>query len=493
MKTWLGELFKKYIIIYFPWMVIFTASLYPPADSDLGWHLKYGEYFFTHFSILRENIFSQMMQGYHWVNSSWAIDLFTYSIFRSSGFIGLSIVGAVVITATVYLFSSLFKTSFWTKAFLFPFILYLEAPLFEVSFRGQLLSLLFIGVLFKILSSFEKGKTITLYLLIPLFILWSNLHGEFLFGLALLGIWMFTYIAKLIYRNAHGEKIYVKKQIKLATLIFTGCFVGTLFNPFGIGIYQEAIKHFGNPLQQFIVEWIPFETFSLLWWKLIVWTMLFIISILILFYQKKISAHLEYIVVTAILCIMSYPVRRYMWPMLLTSLPVVYITFEAVKPKWKDLQYTIASIVIIAAYLYVILWKAPKESLLTMNWNRYCSNYVGCSQKSIEYIINQKPKGNLLTFYNWGGFMIWNYPQLKPTIDGRMHLWQDESGYSAFRQYYPIEQNWVDVDQTEYDIVLITPRKPLYKRLIELVKEGKWQLAYQDTNSGVFIRNNSSR
>lgn len=490
MKSWLSDLFKKYFVVYFPWVVVFTASLYPPADSDLGWHLKYGEYFFTHFQILRENIFSQMMQGYPWVNSSWAIDLFTYSVFRLSGFVGLSVMGAAVITSTIYLFSSLFKTGFWTKVLLLPLILYFESPLFEVSFRGQLLSLLFMAILFKILSLFEKGKTNAVYLLVPLFILWSNLHGEFLFGLALLGIWLVTFVGKIMYRNTHGEKNNIRKQIVFVTVLFTACTIGTLFNPFGISIYQEAIKHFAHPLQQFIVEWIPFDIFSQLWWKLVAWTVLFTISTLLLFHQKKLQNHMQYIVITAILCFMSYSVRRYTWPMLLTSIPVVYITFELIKPKWKDLKDTIASIVIISVYIYVILWKAPRESIYTMNWDRYCSNYVGCSPKAVEYIIDQKPAGNLLTFYNWGGFMIWNYPQLKPTIDGRMHLWQDESGYSAFRQYYPIEQNWVDVDQTQYDIVLITPRKPLYKRLIELVKTGKWKLAYQDSKSGVFIRNN---
>lgn len=488
MKSWLSELFKKYFVVYFPWVVVFTASLYPPADSDLGWHLKYGEYFFNHFQILKENTFSQLMPTYLWVNSSWLVDLITYSIFQTMGFVGLTLLGAAVIATALYLFFSLTPTSFWTKALLLPLILYLERPLFEVSFRGQLLSLLLIGVLYKILSLFEKGHTNILFALIPLFMLWSNLHGQFLFGLILATIWLFISMGKRIYIKIKSKKGNIIKQLLVISLTLCASYIAPIIHPYGFGVYEEAIKHFGHPLQQFIVEWIPFDMFSQLWWKLVLWTILLVVSSLFIVYKKKTLEHIHYIAIALLLCYLSFWVRRYTWPMILTSIPVVYFLFEAVKPKWKDIRDTIAIVFIILVYLYVVMWKAPKENMLTMNWQRYCSNYVGCSAEAVEYIIENNLDDKLLTFYNWGGYIIWKYPVLKPTIDGRMHLWQDEIGFSAFRHYYPIEQNWIDVDTTSYNTVLITPRKPLYRRLLELVKEGKWEIAYKDNLAGVFVR-----
>ena len=41
------------------------------------------------------------------------------------------------------------------------------------------------------------------------------------------------------------------------------------------------------------------------------------------------------------------------------------------------------------------------------------------------------------------------------------HLWKDEKGYSAFMEYYPLEQNWKDIDKTDYDIVYVTSDKPI--------------------------------
>ncbi|MEK9175970.1 MAG: hypothetical protein AAB520_00845, partial [Patescibacteria group bacterium] len=65
--------FKKYLpllIILFLYLGIFIFSIHLPQDPDLGWHLKYGEYFFENGSVLRDNTFSALMPDYKWSNSS---------------------------------------------------------------------------------------------------------------------------------------------------------------------------------------------------------------------------------------------------------------------------------------------------------------------------------------------------------------------------------------------------------------------------------------
>ncbi|MBI3955461.1 hypothetical protein HY338_03385 [Candidatus Gottesmanbacteria bacterium] len=105
-------------------------------------------------------------------------------------------------------------------------------------------------------------------------------------------------------------------------------------------------------------------------------------------------------------------------------------------------------------------------------------------------MINNKLAGDdLLTFYNWGGFIIWNYPYLKPSIDGRMHLWREDKGYSAFDEYYPLEQNLKEIDNSRYTKVLINTSKPLYKKLMKLVDQDKWKLLYSDDLAAVFSKN----
>lgn len=175
--------------------------------------------------------------------------------------------------------------------------------------------------------------------------------------------------------------------------------------------------------------------------------------------------------------------------MYLISIPVVTHLFRYFTPENKKLNLILSSSAFILIYLYVSLVKFPSHQFQTMNWERYCQQYVKCSIESAEFLQKQKLEGNLLSFYNWGGWLIWNYPEIKPSIDGRMHLWLDKKGYSAFAEYYPLEQNWESVDGSKYDIVYMPPFKPIHKQMMQLVNEGKWKIIYQDKYAFIFVRN----
>src|SRR3989344_7900383 len=87
------------------YLLVFLSSLNLPTDPDLGWHLKYGEYFFKTGKILRDNIFSTMMPDYNWVNHSWVSDLILYQAFYKLGFFGVTLLGAMLVTFTFFFFA----------------------------------------------------------------------------------------------------------------------------------------------------------------------------------------------------------------------------------------------------------------------------------------------------------------------------------------------------------------------------------------------------
>ena len=478
MKEWLCNLLKRYFISFFPYIVVFIACLYNPADSDLGWHLKYGEYFFKTGHILKENIYSTEMPGYKWINSSWATDLFTYSIFSNFGFLGLSLAGALIVTLTFYFFSKAASLSFWKQAFLFPALVYLEQPLVIVSFRGHLLSLLSLGILYFLLNLYTKGKRRWLCLIVPLFALWSNVHGEFILGLGLFFAWILFYLRKNIFA----------KEAKFLFGILAVSILATLINPYSIGIYQETFRHFGNPFQQYVIEWLPFDKYSLLWWNLVIWGFFLLINLFILTRQKRLTENLPIIGGTVILFTLSLLIRRYAWPMFFVSLPIAKNIFSLIKPKEEKLQFVIPVAIFILFYITMLYVRNPLGDISSMSWNTYCQRYTLCSPNSAQFLIDNKLTNNLLTFYNWGGWLIWNYPEIKPSIDGRMHLWRDDNDYSAFAYYYPFEQAWKNVDESIYDIVYMPPTKPIFKQMTKLVEEGKWVIVYEDELAGIFVR-----
>src|SRR3990167_9331643 len=95
------------ILSLLPFIFVFISTLYQPIDPDLGWHLKYGEYFFEKGSLLKENTFSTEMPDFRWPNVSWGTDLITYFTFHHFGFLGLTVLSALIVTLTFFFFSKL--------------------------------------------------------------------------------------------------------------------------------------------------------------------------------------------------------------------------------------------------------------------------------------------------------------------------------------------------------------------------------------------------
>lgn len=477
---------------------VFLASLFHPSDPDLGWYLKYGEYFVKNRQILRENIFSSQMADFRWVNHSWGTDLISYLTFDNFGFLGLSILAAAVITATFYFVAKAAELDIFEKAIIFPILLYFLSPLNSVSFRGQLLSLLFLAILFYILS---KVQTKFIYALPLLFFLWSNLHGQFILGLAIFAIWIASSIlARILLAR---EIISTFKENASLIAIFFISTLAALINPFGIGVYQEAIKHFGNPLEAYISEWIPFKMLSIPWWGQIFAGLGIFFGIILLFFSEKIKYKIPEISTASILYLISFSVRRFVWPMYYFSIPLIAPVASFFKPESKKYANIAAGTIFVTYIALTFLIDNPIKRIQNMSWQTYCQKFVQCSDNAINHLNSIldansldvfDPEGlrpewaKLLTYYGWGGYMIANYPQVKPSVDGRMTLWRDQTGYSAFEEYYAYEQNINDIEKSPYDIVLMSPQKPMYQRLNQLVDQGKWQRVYEDKFAGVFVR-----
>jgi len=266
------------------------------------------------------------------------------------------------------------------------------------------------------------------------------------------------------------------------------CGLATLVNPFGIGVYQEALKHFANPWQQYIIEWLPFEELSHLWWNQVITGILILFGLLFIFFEGKIKAKLPWIGVSLVMLFMSFDVKRYAWLMYFLSLSLIYPLPDFVKPSSEKVTKLASLTILSGLIILVVFLKWPLSQFTNYNWDSYCQKYSHCSPEAVQFLIDNKLDQNLLTYYNWGGWMIWNFPEIKPSIDGRMHLWQDDNGYSAFAYYYPFEQNMTDINRSKYKVVLMGKEKPMAKRLAELANEGKWKLVYVDQTAVIYIR-----
>jgi hypothetical protein len=87
-------------------------------------------------------------------------------------------------------------------------------------------------------------RTRRVFLLPAIMVAWANLHGGFLLGLLIVGIFCGT---ALLRRDSANFKIY--------SFVGCGCFIATFINPLGWHIYEGLTTVLGHFSQAYITEW----------------------------------------------------------------------------------------------------------------------------------------------------------------------------------------------------------------------------------------------
>ena len=214
---------------------------------DLGWHLAAGDLIRDQGHIPLRDPWSFTSGGRQWYNLSWLWDVIASVIFQHANFSGLILFtvacGAVIVgyLTSVCLSSGASVTAVCISVFSacliypafpnFPNIYLAASPntstmLFSVIFYGECL------------------KRTRWFLLPVMMVLWANLHGGFLLGFLVVGI--FCGVA-LLRRDWANLKIYGLAGI--------GCFIATFINPLGWHIYEGVATTLGHFVQAYITEW----------------------------------------------------------------------------------------------------------------------------------------------------------------------------------------------------------------------------------------------
>src|ERR1051326_4392444 len=182
MSTSLLKLIQIYIFLY-----LFLFASRPINDSDFWFHLKTGQYVFSTHSIPRTELFSFTYRGIPWVAHGWLSGVFFYAVWTT--------VGPKLLT---FIFALLAALAFWItfkRAKSHPLfaavavLIGIWTAMPNLGVRPRVFSMLFVSIFLAVLDRFARGiKEHWVWLLVPIMVLWANLHGGFLLGLALIAL-----------------------------------------------------------------------------------------------------------------------------------------------------------------------------------------------------------------------------------------------------------------------------------------------------------------
>jgi hypothetical protein len=170
--------------IAFAFVTVLSSAF---ADGDTGWHIATGQWIATHGMVPRSDPFSFTARGHPWVAHEWLSELLMYGAWRYGGWSGLILLFGTA-AAALYAIVTLHLLRWQRPGAAALMMVYLSIGLAQsLLARPHLLALPILAAwLIALLRARERERAPPLAFAILMFV-WANMHGSFVFGLALAG------------------------------------------------------------------------------------------------------------------------------------------------------------------------------------------------------------------------------------------------------------------------------------------------------------------
>ena len=456
---------KNILFLVFVLILFWVA----PLDPDLGWHLRYGQKIFEEGQVYRDNSI-----GYFLTDHLWTLNysLYQWLIFVLEKYVGvwsLSVVQSALMVAMFGVIKKIFKLDLISEVMVVLYFWLLSLPVVGLGLRPQVLSTVFLVLTYAILI---KRRW---WWLIPLSLVWANAHGAFILEL----IVMSTYFGQLLIKK---DRQIVK--FGLIGLLVVGV---SLINPFGVGIYEEALRHSWYPLNQLIAEWLPPANSGI---ALILITISVVAMTIVSLTYKNKKAVLKknnflFLIVSWLFFLgLAFKARR---NLSLFGVASIFMVMNLVKVKIKE-----GWLVWVAVCLLIVFIVARTDILSKkVDW-ALIEKERSYPMGAIEYLKTDNKCQNIYNTYEWGGYLVWKLPQKKFFVDGRMPAWDNlekKSPYTIYLEIIQARPGWSDrVTGYGTDCLMISKGTFLDLEIRDETKNWKdtWKIVYEDEKSVIY-------
>jgi hypothetical protein len=189
------------------------------ADPDLWGYMAFGKSFWEQGKFLYQDIFSYLPSHSRWIYHEWLTGVIFFPLYQAMGALGLQLLKYSLGLSTLLV---IYMTARQRSAdhYATIFILFAISGFLEFGYspvRAQVFTFFFLALTLYILETARiTSRWKILLWLIPIQVIWCNLHGGFLVGLGLLGLYM---IGELVSRKPFIQYVGILFLSSLATLI----------------------------------------------------------------------------------------------------------------------------------------------------------------------------------------------------------------------------------------------------------------------------------
>src|SRR5262245_49796301 len=506
--------------------VLFLGYLFGPSllnesgvlyDSDTGWHIRHGETILRTWALPSGDYFSYTNYGKPWFSWEWLADVLLALIHRYAGLNGIAFWANATFALT---FTLLFS---WTArrggnvlvCLLFSRVAGFAAAVHWLA-RPHLFSMLLVLFWYMLLERIqEQGSSgdgrlgRSAWLMPPLMVVWTNLHGAFVIGIVLLLIYSLGNFLSGVVRPDQAIKEKALRLARHLLWIAMLCLLCSCLNPYGLKVHLHIFHSYlqSNMLVDRVTEFTSpnFHSFVVKFFEAVLLASLVIAAASL---RKLSFIELGLVVFWTHLALFSVrhvPLYAIMVVPILVKHLTAYLTdlqtaanchpriqallrgFNGYSANLLSFENRFTSMVYpLAAILFMsgVCLNGGKFLGQTFTDAKFDSKQFPV--KAADFVEKTGLSGNLFTTDYWGGYFIYRFhPRHKVFFDGRSDMYGEEF-VKEYERVTNLDYRWREIlDKYKVDWILL----PVDYSLCSALKERQdWQILYDDHQSIIFQR-----
>jgi hypothetical protein len=448
-------------------------------DLDVCWLIRDGEYILRNGHLPAGDLYSFTNLGRPWILYKWGFELYL-GVLHHVASLGGVVWGTAIIYALTYsiLLYVLLRSEVPRLISIGLVILVFYTNYFHCLARPTVMTYLLYTVALLLLENYRLSPGRQIWLLPPLFLLWTNLHLGFIVALGALGLYSLTaWLLPTFFRGSGSPR-----DLKLL-LILLLCAAAVLINPYGIDLLVRIWNHANDHL---VTSGLTGEMKSPNFHDIYFYPLLALIILLFAVRGRDYPGRPLLLTIVAVtLCLGLYSLRHIPYFSITATFHLAQTLGRTESPKEFSAApltrgWGWALVGAILSFIWVV-------GIAYQNPSFYKFPDYRIPRQATDYLARHCPGPQPIRIFSsdtqWADYFIYRlYPRALVFFDTRFDLYGDEffNKFISLRKEIPYDLDVLNPWKVDFLVLNKSklPRRPM-------IKPG-WELVYEDEQSLIF-------
>ena len=428
-----------------------SLAIFRISSYDVWWHLKTGEYILAHHSIPLHDMFSFAAQGRRWITHEWLFEVMLFLAYRVGHLAGLTLLKAlIVLLALLVTFLTLHRLRIDVLLAL-PLVVVVAFLVTSRAFeRPDVVTELFCALYVMVLLSYKyspqrRAARNRLWLLLPVQLLWANIHSGMVLGLGIVALFIVgeslqhRFSQRLaspqtdtLMHNESSRGVAPGIPPRLLFGLFVGLAAVSFLNP----NLQKALLYpltiAGNPNFSRTINELQSPLNPMFWSSdFFIAFLVFLVSGIISFVTAGKRLDLSNLLLFGTGAVMALLAVRNLPVFALVGAPIVALnlsqTNSARLPPIAHRRrrlFALCACILVPGALLVMVFTRGVEVGGGLRKPGIGIDETTFPIKAADFLDRNSIQGNVFNSLEYGGYLIWRgYPQRQVFIDGRLDVY----------------------------------------------------------------------